>query len=76
MPLLNLSRPAKARAPAARRDHSIAAVVILMMTLVFAPVIGMHVAALALDSGVTPVTGADRLNATVVLPPMVMRSPG
>jgi hypothetical protein len=76
MTFLHLSRPAKARAPAVRRDHSVAVVVVLMMALVFAPVIGMHVAAFALNSGVTPVTGADRLNATAILPPMVMRSPG
>jgi hypothetical protein len=76
MTFLHLFRPAKACAPAARRDRSVAGVVVLMMALVFAPVVGMHLAALALDSGVTPIKGADRLNATAVWPPMVMRSPG
>ena len=76
MTFLILFRPAKARVPAARRDYSVAVVVVLMMTLVFAPVIGMHVAALALDSGVTPVTGADQLDATAVWPSILMRSPG
>jgi hypothetical protein len=76
MTFLHLFRPAKARALSARRDHSVAVVVILMMTLVFAPVITMHVAVSTLDSGVTSVTGADRLSATVVWPPILMRSPG
>jgi hypothetical protein len=76
MTLLHLFRPAKVGLSPPRRDHSVVVVVILMMTLVFAPVVGMHVTALALGSGVAPVTGADRLNATALWPPMLMRSPG
>ncbi|WP_162560515.1 hypothetical protein [Methylobacterium durans] len=44
----------RAAAPA-RRDHSAAAIVIMML-LVFAPVLGMHIAAVAFDSDSAPVT--------------------
>ena len=76
MTLLNLFRPPKVGVPLPRRDHSVAVVVVLMMTLVFAPVVGMHVAVSMFGSDVAPVTGADRLNASAVWPPVLMRSPG
>ncbi|AWN40702.1 hypothetical protein [Methylobacterium durans] len=47
----NISRAA---APA-RRDHSAAAIVIMML-LVFAPVLGMHIAAVAFGSDAASVT--------------------
>ena len=76
MTLLNLFRPAKVGVSSPRRDHSVAVVVVLMMALVFAPVVGMHVAVSMFGSDAAPVTGADRLNATAVWQPVLMRPPG
>jgi hypothetical protein len=62
MTSLHLFRPAKARAPAARRDRS-AAVVLLMMALVFAPVVGMHFAASLVGSGSAAPAGGEPTSA-------------
>ena len=73
---VNLSRPAKAGVSPARRDHSVAVVVVLMMTLVFAPVVGMHVAASVFGSDTSSAAGGDQLNTIAVWPHMFTRSPG
>ena len=52
MTLLNLfSRGPRARASEARGDGSVALIVFLLFGLVFAPVIGLHVALAASDAG-------------------------
>jgi hypothetical protein len=42
------SLPARARTPDVRRDGSVALIVFLLLGLVFAPVIGLHVALAAI----------------------------
>ncbi|GEP07859.1 hypothetical protein [Methylobacterium oxalidis] len=59
----------------ARRDHSAAAIVI-MMVLVFAPVIGMHVAAVAFDSDAASATNSWAADGLATLLRLGHGSPG
>ena len=44
--------PSRARtgAPTARRDRSVALILLMLLTLVFAPVLGLHIALTTFDS--------------------------
>ena len=54
MTLLNLFSPAvRARAAETRADRSVALILFLILGLVFAPVIGLHVALAAVGPGTT-----------------------
>ncbi len=46
--------PSRARtgAPAARRDRSVALILLMLLTLVFAPVVGLHIALTTLETPV------------------------
>jgi hypothetical protein len=76
MTFLHLFRPAKARAPAARRDRGVTVVVVLMMVLVFAPVVGMHFAASHVASDFTVPLRGEPSSTTAVLPHQFIRAPG
>ena len=43
---------ARTDAPAARRDRSVALILVMLLALVFAPVVGLHIALTTFDSPV------------------------